>query len=61
MADTELVAGEFVLQDLFNEFTYQVNQKIDTILSESHLQVRDCTSRFFIYIHCYLYRYHKKV
>ena len=46
MADTELVAGEFVLQDLFNEFTYQVNRKIDTILSESHLQVRDYTSRF---------------
>jgi len=39
MANSGLVSGEFVLQDLFNEFTYQVNKKIDVLLSDPHFYV----------------------
>lgn len=40
MANSTLVPGEYVLQDLFNEFTVQVNRKIDALLLDTHVHVR---------------------
>lgn len=39
MANSTLVPGEYVLQDLFNEFTVQVNRKIDALLLDTHVHV----------------------
>ena len=40
MASSALVPGKYVLQNLFSEFTIQVNRKIDALLLDPHALVR---------------------